>query len=711
MVTNSRLLTTLCLLLAAGILCPIAMAVADKDNQGRWTKPTVNNLPDKEVPGFLVNLGPTGARAVLTETTFIVKYIFKESPAVGRLNLDDEIIGVFGKPFSAHHFKGGHGYEGPIMEMGEAIEKAEGKDGKLVLNVKRGSQTLEVKVDLEAIGTFSPTFPINCKKSEIIRAKALKYLVEHPDSWNVWQAHARSAVTLALLTSDDPKQQTIGKEMALKWSRESPDAGTWTWNLSYQLITLSEYHLMTKDASVLSMMKTDVEFLEKAQYSGHIKAWGPDNDGLKKETFSKVDAAQQLYDGGFGHAPYIPKYGANGYGPMQYTTIFAVTAWQLAGRCGVNAKPDSIKRAMEFIHHGTNAAGYVAYGGEFTLNAGLVDPVAWKASTGGDNYVGRTGAAIVAHKLSPEFAESTDYLVKYRDYSKKAFKSLPDGHADANLGIFWGLMGAAASEDDAAVRAVFDYHKAYFNMARCFDGSFVLQPGRDYADDGYYMASRYHPTGTMILAYGLGNPKLLIQGIQVSIPGVNPKVLKGKLDLAYKAIVAKTYAESARNIKAVRSAKVISPEESTACDAMTTYLEAQFQKNLTGLEALETKGDFIGLEAAVAKSKATFSVLDSFGEKIRHFDDGLRQDDWKAAIKIGTRYTQIIATLKRSKSQTSVRELEAFAERNPDSLYGRWAAQVAQEFRVNGVIIDPSTAMPVIQPMAKSETGAASTAR
>ena len=708
----SRLLLVWSALLLAGICCPDASAVADKDNQGHWTKPTQNNAPDKEVPGFLVNLGPTGARAVLTETTFIVKYIFKESPAVGRLKLDDEIVGVFGKPFSAHHFKGGHGYEGPIMEFGEAIEKAEGKDGKLVLNVKRGSETLEVKVDLEAIGTFSATFPINCKKSEIVRNKALKYLAEHPDSWNVWQAHARSAVTLALLTSDDPKQQAIGKDMALKWSRQSPDAGTWTWDLSYQLITLSEYHLMTKDASVLSMMKTTVEFLEKAQYSGRIKAYGPKGDKfLEKLDYAKVDAAQQLYDGGFGHGPYIPGYGTNGYGPMQYTTIFAVTAWQLAGRCGVNAKPDSIKRAMEFIHRGTNAGGYVAYGGEFTLNAGLVDPVAWKASTGGDNYVGRTGAAIVAHKLSPEFADSADYLVKYRDYSKRAYKSMPDGHADANLGIIWGLMGAAASEDDAVLRTTFDYHKAYFNMSRCFDGSFVLQPGRDYADEGYYIASRYHPTGTMILAYGLGNPKLLIQGIQVSIPGVNPKALKGKLDQAYKAIVSKSYADSARSIKTARSVKAISPEDAAVCDALTAYLDAQLQKNLIGLEALEAKGDFLGLETAVAKARASFSVLDSFAEKIRHFDEGLRQDEWKAAIKIGIRYNQVVAALKRSKSQTSVRELESFAEKNPDSLYGKWAALVAQEFRANGVIIDPLTAKPPIPSAAMPETGAASASR
>lgn len=691
MSTLTRWLLVLGVVLTSWCCSPDAFAVADKENQGRWTKPTENNLPDKEVPGFLVNLGPTGARAVLTEQSFIVKYIFKDSPAVGRLKLDDEIIGVFGKPFSAHRFKGGHGYEGPIMELGEAIEKAEGKDGKLVLNLRNGSSVRDVIIDLEAIGTFSATFPYHCKKSELVRAKALKYLAEHPDSWSVWQAHARSAVTLALLTSDDPKQQAIGKEMALKWSRESPNVGTWTWSLSYQLITLGEYHLMTKDTSVLSMMKTTVEFLEKAQYAGHIKAWGPDNQGLKKEDFSKVDAAQQLYDGGFGHGPYIPKYGANGYGPMQYTTIFAVTAWQIAARCGVPVKQECISRALAFIHRGTNAAGYVAYGGEFTLNNGLIDPVAWKASTGGDNYVGRTGAAIIAHKLSPEFADSADYLVKYRDYSKKAFKSMPDGHADANLGIFWGLMGSAASEDETVLRTTFDYHKAYFNMARCFDGSFVLQPGRDYADEGYYMASRYHPTGTMILAYGLNNPKLLIQGIQVSIPGINPKALSGKLDLAYKAIVAKSFADTLRIIKTVRSAKNLAAEDAAVCEALLGHVETQFEKDLAALAKLEKIGDFHSLDAAYAELKATFSTLESFKDKAQHYEDGLKQETWKTEIKLGARYAQLVATLNRSRSQTSVRDLEKFAEKNPTSLYGQWAGVVAKDFRASGLISDPAS--------------------
>ena len=525
-------------------LSPMSYAVADATNQGRWTKPTENDLPDRAVPGFLVNLGPTGARAVLTEKTFIVRYIFASSPAVGQLMLEDVITGVFGTPFSSHRyggiFDGVRGYEGPIMDFGNAIERAEGSDGQLVLNVLRGTTAINITISLDPIGSFSSTFPINCPKSTALRAKALAYFAASADSRNVGKSHARAAVTLALLTSDDVAQKNLGKAMAQKWSLENPNAGTWTWNLSHQLITLCEYYRLTNDAALLPKMKTLVEYLEKAQLSGHIVVWNPAGG---------ADAAQQLYSGGFGHAPYVPGYdpnggyGPNGYGPMQNTTILALTAWQCAARCGIRLKPDHVQRALNFIHCGTNAAGYVAYGGEFTMNNGPVDAVAWKKSTGGDNYVGRTGAAMLAHKMSPEFSDTAAYILLYKSYTKSAYKSLPDGHADSNLGLFWGLLGAGASGDNVAMRTVFDYHKAFINMMRCHDGSFVLLPGRDYADHGYYNASRYHPTATMALVLGLSAPKLFIQGVTAPVTAVNqaPVLAASIPDQSWVGSGAKTF--------------------------------------------------------------------------------------------------------------------------------------------------------------------------
>ncbi len=699
----SSFLSVILGMFSAILFCQLpAYAIKDKDNQGKWNKPTQNNAPDREVPGFLVNLGPTGARAILTEKTFIVKYIFKDSPAIGRLKIDDVILGVFGKPFASHTFGGEpHGYEGPIMDMGMGIEKAETKDGKLVLNVSRDSKTIVVKIDLDPIGAFSLTYPFQCKKSQLVRARALKYLVDHPDSQG-GAAHTRCAVALALLSSDNPSQQALGRNMALKWSGQSPSPTTWTWDLSFQLMTLSEYYLLSRDSSVLPMIKTDVSYLQKAQYQGRILIWGPKGDkSREKEDYSKVDAAQQLYDGGFGHGPYVSGAGKNGYGPMQYTTIFAVTAWQLAIRCGVQPEPNYIKRSLDFIHRGTNAAGYVAYGGEFTLNNGLVDPVRWKASTGGDDYVGRVGASIIAHRLSPEFPASVEYLDKNRSYMKRAYKSMPDGHADSNLGILWGIMGAAASEDPTILRTVMDYHKAWFNMMRCFDGSFVLLPGRNYADEGYYMASRYHPTATMALAYGLSYPKLRIQGIEVGIPGVNPKGLKGKMNAAYKAIVKKAYKAAYFDLLKPK------PEDEEAAKAMMGYVDAKWQADIAELEAVEASGDIVKLQQDFLKLITAFKGIEAFDQKIKRFGEGLGKDPWRKEISLGKAYISYLGVLKKYKSPTSVKGLEKFAKENPTSIYAKWATAVLKEFRESGTISVSADGKPFdLTPPGAAATGA-----
>ena len=78
--------------------------------------------------------------------------------------------------------------------------------------------------------------------------------------------------------------------------------------------------------------------------------------------------------------------------------------------------------------------------------------------------------------------------------------------------MVWALLGIQLSGDDAAIREVFDYNKAFINMARTHDGAFVVQPGRNAAEKAYYMSPRIHPTAAMVLALGMGQPELRIQG-------------------------------------------------------------------------------------------------------------------------------------------------------------------------------------------------------
>jgi len=263
---QSKPLTVTFLTLAVSVaITTHARAIADTDNLGQWTKPT-NIGPDKECPGFLVNLGPTGARAILKETSFVVKHVFPKSPAEGRLRIDDEITGANGKPFGKHTFgkcygmEPGAGYEGPIMDMGTAIEDSEGKDGSLTLDLIRGGQPAKVEIKLEAIGRFSNTFPQHCPKSEKLVARAMDYLLQHPEE-RCGIVHEKGLLGLALLAQGKAKE---AETLAMAWN-EPPGEKEWTWYPSYQAIFLAEYFLQTGDKRVLPTIGEDCKRLYLSQ--------------------------------------------------------------------------------------------------------------------------------------------------------------------------------------------------------------------------------------------------------------------------------------------------------------------------------------------------------------------------------------------------------------------------------------------------------------
>jgi hypothetical protein len=155
-----------------------------------------------------------------------------------------------------------------------------------------------------------------------------------------------------------------------------------------------------------------------------------------------------------------------------------------------------------------------------------------------------------------------------------------------------------------------DYHRAWFTMMRCPDGSFVVQPGRDYADGGYYISSRANPTAVMALVLGLGYPKLLIQGTQVSIPGVNPKALRGSLLAAYKAIGSKSYGKAAVLLKSAGPAGA----------PMAEYLDDLAGRALLPPASIEDKVD---LERAIAALRKTWAGVARFDRESKDLQQKL----------------------------------------------------------------------------------------
>jgi hypothetical protein len=482
---QSKPLTAAFLTLAVSVaITANAHAIADADNLGQWTKPT-DIGPDKECPGFLVNLGPTGARAILTETSFVVKHVFPKSPADGQLRIDDEITGANGKPFSKHTFgkfygmEPGAGYEGPVMDMGNAIEDSEGKDGTLTLNLIRGGQPATAEIKLEAIGRFSDSYPKNCKKSEKLAARAMDYLLQRPEERR-GDVHEKGLFGLALLAQGKAKE---AETLAMDWN-EPPGEKQWTWYPSYQAIFLAEYCLQTGDKRVLPTIEENCKRLYLSQVI--------DPELYKDAMHGGQPQARNFLKGGNGHGARIA-----GYGTMTITTLMAMLSWELAEDCGIKIEDFNRNLAYDCVHTHTHESGYMGY----------------RFATGAYTPVGRQGLAIIVHKVANR-PGTEDYVSRVTNGMAKSKTRINDGHGDNALAWGWALLGIQLSGNDAATREVFDYNKAFINMARTHDGAFVIQPGRNLAEKAYYMSPRIHPTAAMVLALGTDKAKLRIQGVK-----------------------------------------------------------------------------------------------------------------------------------------------------------------------------------------------------
>jgi len=474
--------------LALLTLCNTDLSAIEKNNRDRWDKPT-NAGPDKDVPGYLINLGPTGARATLESKSFIVKYIFKDSPAAGQLQVDDVITGVNGQPFKVEHTFGHHltrmkqfpdiGYEGPLMDFGNAIEASEGKDGRLTLRVTRKNKRIDVLIKLKAIGTFSKTYPFNCKKSALVAKGAMEYL-SNSDYIKREQCHAKCMSGLALLAGDKLDE---AKKLAQSWNT-LPGPGVWVWPVGYQCIFLSEYYLVSKDETVLKTIQGLATMLEGGQVA--------DMKDYKDRTHGSMgNVGHKFRTGGLGHVIKI-----DGYGTMTITTALALTAWELAKKCGAKVDQRKVDLAFAYLRKSTTKEGYIGYHTE----------------RGAYSAAGRQGLAVIAHKLAGDNRTNKAYIKLAAKGLSNSKKYLNDAHADNVLAVCWGLLGTNVSGETKAIRDMMDYNKAWLNMARCHDGSFVSLPGRDMYDKGYYMSSRLHLTAGMALVFSIDTPKLQIQG-------------------------------------------------------------------------------------------------------------------------------------------------------------------------------------------------------
>jgi hypothetical protein len=453
-----------------------ALAQVHYHDDGRPWRQRANAGPDQEVPGWYYNLGRTGLRVELVAdapTRLVVRHVFEGSPAHKKVQVGDHIVGAGGAEFVTPH-QNGYGVEvfgarGPISDFADALERCQGEDGRLALQLARDGKRLETTLRIgKDYGVFAPTYPADCKKSERIADELLTWLLkQQQQDGSFGDPVVDLWAPLALLASGK-KQHLAAVQRNVRFHKETTkarDEGSLiNWRYMTAAIVIAEYHLLHPEPNLVKELEEIHEFLLASQYVS-LEQLKPSVKESHPDSWPK-DARQQ--HGGWGHNP-----GFEGYGPIAMLTGEGAIAFGLMQRAGVRVDRERHDAAFQFLARGTGKNGYVWYADD----------------VGGRDWadMGRTGAAATALRISPW--NDPEHAARAKHHAQligEHPESFPDTHGSPILGMGFAALGALA--DPAAYRRLFDANRYWFTLAQCTDGTFYYQPNRDNA--GYGRDSR-----------------------------------------------------------------------------------------------------------------------------------------------------------------------------------------------------------------------------
>lgn len=352
-----------CTLSSILLLATSCAALAVNEKQGGWPwNLKLHGHQDAEIveelgTGWFLNVGPTGIRAQITRDHpkyFTVRYVFKHSPAAGKIRIGDVIIGANGTVMDVEHYfgRGSRGratWEGPMVEMSKLIENSQAADGKIDFIVWPGgdkSKQTVVPVLVEAIGRFSPTWPYQCERSDKLMLELCEFLAsEHEREGKFGRPHTSNAAILALMASNVPKYERIAFDIVRGFAenRYDPTNGTgfpaWTWG--HQGILLGEYYLLTKDRKVLPAIESLVKCVVEAQTPN---------------------------SGGYSHRPNpfimrrIASGGPKGYGAMALTGGLVMTSLSLFKEAGLDYGARAHEALNQAYLRSVDDSGGIDYG-------------------------------------------------------------------------------------------------------------------------------------------------------------------------------------------------------------------------------------------------------------------------------------------------------------------------------------------------------------
>lgn len=280
---QKKIIGILVVMLVANMLCSNAFALRQRGDYP-WKKGR-NTWQEKEMfdaigPAWYLPVGPTGIRSQITveyPQYLTVRYVFKDSPAAGKVKIGDIVVGANGTMLTRPHSfaKNSKSWDGPLVDMARLIEDSQGKDGKLRLIIWPGGKKAAQKtvtVQIEAVGRFSPTFPFNCKRTDKLLSDLYDYIASDYSRKDASKGGLTNYhMILALMASGDKKYDPIIKSFVARQAKNKPNprvGGKANWSNGYKGILLAEYYRLTKDKSVLPALKLLAQYYDDAMDHG-----------------------------------------------------------------------------------------------------------------------------------------------------------------------------------------------------------------------------------------------------------------------------------------------------------------------------------------------------------------------------------------------------------------------------------------------------------
>ncbi len=419
-------------------------------------------------------MGPMGFYAELQtwppppKEFITVTHVPEGSLASGKLKPGDVIVG-----FGNEKIKG---YPQPCITKAIDDAETEAAGGKLSLMLQSGGN---VVIEIPVVGTYSATAPYNCPKSDKIIAQTAELILK---TGKIGQNSTRTDLLGLMATGEkkylDVAAKAIKEDGMLKLTQadvdglisgEGKDMGYVGWLWGYNLITLGEYYLLTKDQEVLPAIR--------------IHALGL--------------ARGQDVSGCWGHRMASAKYGGRltGYAQMNQPSISNFMALIIARKCGIKdpVLDQAIERSNAYVADHVNKGG-------FPYGVGGPD-------VGSFNNNGMSGSAAICMSLMGN-QHGAQY---YSQLAATSYDSLESGHANSFFNPLWTPLGAGLSGPEVTSQ-FFRKSLWYFNARRHWQGGFPGANGTGGVHSGQALLMYCLPRKVLLITGREADPSIWVKG-------------------------------------------------------------------------------------------------------------------------------------------------------------------------------------------------------